>query len=173
VRASWWRNGPPPEVRPWVPLEAGERILAWARTPDGWYVLATTRALHHRGGGHGAAVPYESILEARWDPERAQLDVVEAGAARGPGAGLSLPLREPGAVPVTVRERVQASILLTRRVRLDRSAGFIVAVRRSPDGRGPLVAQVTYDAGVDPADPAVATQVDDVVAAVTAQVIAD
>jgi len=154
----------------WRPLAAGERVLARARTEEGWHLLATTRGVQHRGDGTGEAVPYQAMIDVRWSSDTGRLDMLVAEAWSGPGRLVSVVLREPGGVPATVRDRVQASILLTRRVEAGRRQGCTVAVRRAPDGEGPMIVQVTYDPGVDPEDPQLAAQVTEAVEAVSAQV---
>lgn len=145
----------PADLAPLAPLEKGERVLAWARGRGSGYVLATTLALHRlEPDGSAVVTPYVDVLTARWDPEQSALEVVEApgGAAT---RRVLLALEEPGFVPETVRERVQASIVLSRPVAVRPRAGATVVARRRPDGRGPITWQVTYDPGVRADDPRV------------------
>ena len=145
-----------------MPLVPGERVLSWGRTPEGWYAVATTHALHRRGPDGdpcaGLATPYAEILRARWDPETSTLDLIEA--VDGSTRRVLLTLDEPGLLPETVRERVQCSILASRRIQVRGSRGVTVVARRPPAGKGPVAWQVSFDTGIDESDPAVADQVD-------------
>lgn len=151
------------------PLAAGERVLATAATPEGWDVVATSRGLQYRDGDAGELVDYASMLDVRWASDTGRLDILVAGPDGRPGHQLSLELSEPGQLPATVRERVQASIVVTRRVQVRDHGQCTVAIRRDPDGHGPLFVQMTYAPGTDPTDPELSAQVAEAVEALSAQ----
>jgi len=137
--------------------------LAHGRTTGGWAAIATTHALQRRADdGEGRTTPYFDILSVRWVPDTATLELVEAG----PGGSrlVRLAFADPGLLPETVRERVQRSILATRRVRVHGSRAVTVVARRSPAGEGDLSWQVSLDKGLDEADPAVVDGVDAAIA---------
>jgi hypothetical protein len=54
-----------------------------------------------------------------------------------------------------IRERVTASVLLQRRVPVSGRLGVDVVARRPPHRDGTITWVYTYDAGLDPDDPAV------------------
>jgi hypothetical protein len=151
-----------------VPLAPGERVLAHGRTTDGWAAIATTHGLQRQDRhGQGLATPYVDILSARWLPDTTTLELVEAGPS---GSRLvRLAFDDPGLLPETVRERVQRSILATRRVRVHGSRAVTVVARRSPAGEGELAWQVSLDKGLDESDPAVADGVDAAIAELRAE----
>ena len=66
-------------------------------------------------------------------------------------------LDEPGRLLELVHERVTASVVLQRHVRLGRGRGLRVIARRAPSGAGGVQWVYEYDEGVDPDDPAVRT----------------
>ncbi|MCW2876476.1 MAG: hypothetical protein JWQ95_576 [Sphaerisporangium sp.] len=140
MRFPWSSRSLPEEAG--VTLEAGERVLVHARTPDGAYVVATDRALHLPGD---EALPWYRIDRALWD-EEGLLVVATDGAKR------RLPLPEPGRLPEAVRERVTSSILVNRHVRLGDRGGVRLVARRVP-GQDAAQWEFVFDPGLDPADP--------------------
>lgn len=163
-----FRGRVPDAVRPWVPLAPGERVLAHGRTTGGWAAIATTHALQRQTAhGEGMATPYVDILSARWVPDTATLELVETGP--GGSQRIQLAFADPGFLPETVRERVQRSILATRRVRVRGARAVTVVARRSPAGDGDLAWQVSLDKGLDESDPAVADGVDAAIAELRAE----
>lgn len=144
---------------PALPLQQGERVLAVARDHGAVAAVATTRALYY--GEELSPTPFVSVLGARWLPETTTLVLELVGEA----APQFVELDDPGLLPETVRERVQASIVVTSRVAVQGRRGVTLGGRRPPDGSGPITWQVSYDAGLDPEDP----RVDEVVQATLRQ----
>jgi hypothetical protein len=64
-------------------------------------------------------------------------------------------IAEPGRLLELVRERVTASLVLQRHVRVTGRSGLRVIARRAPRGDRPVRWFYEYDEGVDPDDPAV------------------
>jgi hypothetical protein len=62
-----------------------------------------------------------------------------------------LVLGEPGKLPPVVRERVTKSVVISRRVPMEGELGAVLAARR--DAAGAVSWTVTFDAGLDAADP--------------------
>ncbi|GGK62753.1 hypothetical protein Sme01_04810 [Sphaerisporangium melleum] len=123
-------------------LEAGERVLVHARTPDGGYVVATDRALRLPGE---AALPWYRVDRAMWD----QQGLVVVGTD---GVRHRVELPDPGRLPEAVRERVTATILVNRHVRLGERGGVRLVARRVP-GQETADWGFVFDPGLDPADP--------------------
>ncbi len=69
-------------------------------------------------------------------------------------------IEEPGALVALVRERVDASIVLQRKIPVTGKRGFTVVARRSPSGDGDLTWSFEFDPGIDPEDAVVATSAD-------------
>ena len=80
---------------------------------------------------------------------------------------LRLRLSEPRRLPEAVRERVQASIVVSAYHKLGRIGGVRVVARRS--GAAEPVWALVYDRGVDPLDPVVRARAEQILADVRAQ----
>lgn len=129
----------------------GERVLAHARTPSGAPVAVTAEALYlPQRSGDVRRVAWDHVSYAAW--EAPVLEVLEAGAT----VPARVLLEEPGRVPEAVRERVTSSIVVSERVVLvagpDGDEGARISGRRIPDSTD-LHWTVTFDPGLDPADP--------------------
>ena len=129
----------------------GERPIAHARTPSGAPVVVTAEALYlPQRSGEVRRLAWEQVVHAAW--ESPVLEVLEAGVAV-PNRVL---LDAPGRVPEAVRERVTSSIVVSERVILasgpDGDVGARISGRRQADSTD-LHWTVTFDHGLDPADP--------------------
>ncbi len=137
-------------------LARGERVLAAAATVDRGWLVATDRALRY-----GAErLPWESIAHAEWDHEARTLTVAALADDSAAARRLTVALDDPGLVPETVHERVMASIVVSRHVRLRGKAGIRVVGRRVA-GSDELAWQAVADAGLDPADEQVRAAADE------------
>jgi len=159
------RTRPPIEVGP------GERLLAWAPVAGGGWVAGTRDALYLPA----ARLPWEEVQAADWDSEQARLQVSEVGTWGEPRARHALILdesavAETGRLLQLVRERVTASVLISRHVPIDGRRGFRVIGRRAPSGHSDVQWVYEYDAGIDPDDPFVQTAADDALAAAKSDV---
>jgi hypothetical protein len=123
---------------------AGRKALAWARTRAGDWIVGTRDELVLPVAG----LRWETILAADWDAEDDTLTVVGADAT------YIVELESSALLLQLVRERVTASIVLTRRVTTDGRLGFTAMARRPPSG-GEITFTYEYDPGVDPDDPGV------------------
>ncbi len=150
-------RGTPPAVKALV--APGERVLAWSYARGGAVVVASTLAAYLPDpagtGGELARVPYEQVASATWDEP--VLDVVTVGPRR---RRFVVELDQPGLVPETVRDRVTASIVVSERVLLVGTLGARVTARRAPAGDSEVTWHVIFDAGLDPADPALRAAAD-------------
>lgn len=128
------RRAPRPELPPAIAatleLAKGERVLAFGvddRT--GGYVVATTYAFVVVSSNAERLLRrrWLSVDAAAWDPETATLTVTWADGGRGGQWTIS---GERTRLPETLRERVQASVVLSSRLTLgDRRTGR-VAIRQ-------------------------------------------
>lgn len=143
-----WRRGDrlPDAARAALGLQPRERVLAAAQVAGGGWVAATEVALVR----DGQRIAWADVAYAHWDDEESALSVDPVGEAFPPAR---FALTEPGRLPETVRERVMASIVVSRRVGVPGGHGVRVVGREvgAPD----LVWQVVPDAGVDATDPEV------------------
>ncbi len=141
--------------RPPVELAPGERALAWAVVDDGGWVVGTRDALYVPAG----RVPWEQVEAADWDDEHERLRVTEVGTWGEQRPQHLLTLTTKGAdthrLLQLVRERVTASVLLSRHVAVVGRKGVRVIARRAPAGTTPVLWLFEYDPGIDPDDPVV------------------
>jgi hypothetical protein len=138
-----------------VTLDADERVIAWARTPDDGYVVATNRGL--RLPTRPSRLGWHEIHKAVWSGR--ELAVTPAGVIAerdGFTEVADLPVEtvlliEPGDVPEQVRARVNGSVSYTSHH--DLGGGVRVAARKVSGVDG-LTWTARYDAGT-PTSPAV------------------
>ncbi len=135
--AARWRHlarsrALPAELRPLVTVERGERVLSVGRDPDDGYVLlATDRALHHRAGDNGwSRLGWEQITGVSWDTAAGSL--VIAGRTGIVPERIVLPLRARGTMPELVLERVTHTRLGCWHVPLTGNQHVLVEARRRP-----------------------------------------
>jgi hypothetical protein len=148
-------------------VPAGERLLAWGVCDDGALVVATDRSLVLPEPGGARAVRWESVAQASWQDER--LEVVETGGSGQGRRTTVLSVLQPGALPEALRERVTATIVVSEHVDLVGERGARITARRSP-GASDLTWVVTFDAGLDPRDPALREAADAAVVRLKGQV---
>jgi hypothetical protein len=148
----------PAQVRTALGLERGERVLAAARLRSGGWLVATTLALHVTGADGSAATSrhsWDRVAGAVWSDTAAMLQVTWVDGARQLVVELA---GDEGLLPEVVRERVEASVVLSRRFEVPGRRGVRVAIRRAHHG-AELSTQVVADRGVDLTDPAIAARV--------------
>ena len=131
-------------------LFRSERLLAWADTSAG-PVGGTREALYLPAG----RVAWEEVESASWDRDAGILVVREVGTWGEPKPVHRLTLDDPGRLLPHVRERVTASVVLTRYAEVSAGRGLRVTARRSASGARELSWTYDLDEGLDPADPAV------------------
>lgn len=132
----------PDDVRRAAGLAPGERLLAFAVTLDGETVVATTqRLLLVAHGTQRWARPWSCVDAAVWDGEAEVLRVGWLGEATD---ALALVQGTGARLPETVRERVQSSVVVSRRADVPGRPGARLVVRRAGEG---LVLQVVPDPG--------------------------
>lgn len=160
---------PPPQRRPVdVPREAlpdlapGERVLAVAQEDSAghWLVLTTYRLLERTAEGLTVLErPWHEVDTGAWDPD---LWVLAVSFTDGLG-GRQWQLKSqtgPGEVPVVLRERTQASVVLLREVDLGPRRTARVTIRKDLASRE-LVEQVLVSRGTGGADPELVAAVDE------------
>jgi hypothetical protein len=156
-RERW--SGLPAEVRDAVPLGEGERLLAWALTPDGAWVATNWRLFlpapaDREPLAEPAALDWDRIDKATW--ANPVLTIVPSSGA----APLRVRLDEPGDLPATVRARVTQSVAFSRRESLaPLPGGLRVVGRRSPRTRE-LRWEILFDPRTPVDDPAVQARAD-------------
>ena len=148
---------PPAGVRAHVP--AGERALAWASVQPAGFAVATDAALY---------LPIEGTVRLAWDliakatfSDAAVLVVEGRPEPRARDRAWRVVLDDPGALPTVVYERVTSSVVVSERVLLRGELGARIVARRAGEG---LRWTVTFDAGLDPRDPALRAEADEALA---------
>jgi hypothetical protein len=151
-----------PGRRPDLAVQPGERVLAWCAAADGRVVAGTRDALY---AGRPASsvvepvetvrIPWEQVEAAEWDRDTSVLRVSEVGTWGAARPVHSFVIEQPGRLLQLVRERVTSTVVLQRHVPVRGRSGLRVIARRAPGGDRRVSWVYEYDAGIDPADPAV------------------
>ncbi|MCU1536716.1 MAG: hypothetical protein JWP82_1067 [Humibacillus sp.] len=146
----------PPAVRAAVPLSSGAKVLAWAtddRSSD--YLVATTHrvALVGLDGDLRWARPWHEVEAATWQGESELLTVSWVDGSRPD----SWHVTEPSMIQQTVRERVQASVVLADEFRTTGRRTVRVVVRQDL-ASGEILEQVIAGKGARVDDPAVVAE---------------
>lgn len=149
------RDALPADVARALPLQARERVLAFSRADAGGWHVATDQALYVAGDGGHRRIAWQCVDRATWDRDSERLVVVEVADFGEPQPRHPLAITEPGRLLEVVRERVTASVLMTRHVPVAGSRGLKVVARRAPAGDGEVVWSFWLDEGLSPSDPAV------------------
>ncbi|HZG96637.1 MAG TPA: hypothetical protein VEY14_00045, partial [Nocardioidaceae bacterium] len=145
----------PAEVLASFDLSKRERVLAAAQDADGRWHVGTDLALHLTTADGVRRLPWQSIDRASWNPDDQRLVVIEVADFGEPEPRTSFVVAQPGNLLELVRERVTASVLLTRNVPVPGTRGLKVIARRAPNGTGDIDWSFWLDRRLDPADPIV------------------
>ena len=147
----------PEAVRDALELGQRERVLTFAAEksggqPTGTTVVATTHGLYavDAAGTRTVARPWHEVDAGSWSAELQQLTVTWVDRA----TPAQWALGDTSLLPETLRERVQASVVLAQKIELGprRSARAVI---RQDLATGDLVEQVVLGRGVRPDDPEV------------------
>lgn len=166
------RSALPRDVVEALPRDRGERILASSLDASGRWVVGTDRALYVPADQAPKArfhrLAWERVEHAEWDLDARVLRVTQTAPlgerlpvwvvrfAAAPDAGLETVVpTETFRLLSLIRERITASVVLDRPVRLASGGGARVIARRSPGMPGEMTWAVALDEGVDPDDPRV------------------
>lgn len=116
-----------------VEIERGERALAWTTDGDGRYIVATERSLILQRNPPGyERIGWETIDQASYAAGVLSLTLLPQGD--DPPAHLRVPVGDEPELPIAVRDRVTASIVLNQHFPLQGRRGVrVVARRRSGD----------------------------------------
>lgn len=129
-------------------LRPKERVLAWADDGAGRAVVASETALHaQRNPPEYSRYGWEQIEHVTYDAGVLTVDLVPQQGS----ASLRIPVGDAPRLPVVVRDRVTASVLIDRFVPLRGDAGVRVVARRSVDGQVAWRTVLDADLANDPA----------------------
>jgi len=149
------RHTPPRDIAAALPLAPGERVLAWTQTTDDRWHAASGHAFYIADGSRHRRVPWEQVDRAFWDRDAQRLVVLEVADFGQPQPRHELDVVEPGRLLEVVRERVTASVVMTRHVPVAGSRGLKVVARRAPAGAEEVQWSFWLDEGLEPDDPLV------------------
>ncbi len=152
------RDALPGEVREHLTLQRGERILASAAGPAGW-VVVTTHAVWLPIRAQIERVGWEHVDSAAWNQDEGVLTVVQAAPLGGRARQWFVRVDDARDLLLVVKERVRATVVVSRRLLLDGDQGVTIVGRRPP-GHDDVSWTVSVDVGVDPTDPAVRAEID-------------
>lgn len=148
----------PSQVLDGLEIGRGERVLAFAvdGITRGYAVATTWRLGTLTAGGEVAVVrPWYFVDAGVWQDSTGTLTVSWTDQARPLQWDLAA---DPGLLPETVRERVQASIVIAATVPFERQRSARVAIRTDL-ATGELIPQVVYGRGLRKDDPLVAAEI--------------
>ena len=148
-RGRRWGRVPTPRVE----VAPGEKVLAAATAADGTVMAGTRDAFYVVSGAATRRVPWEQVEAAGWDRDTDTFRLSEVGTWGEQRPVHTAQLDEPGRLLELVHERVTASVVLQRHVRIARGRGLRVIARRAPSGAGGVQWIYEYDEGVEPEDP--------------------
>ena len=123
-----WRGEPPPTAR---------------------IVLAAQDALVISSQDAPLVIAWHAVDVGLWQPP--EFSIRYRDLATGAVRMLKLSLAEAGDLPPVLRERVNRTVVVTRRVRLAGDLGAVMAARRDPAGE--IAWTIVFDPGLDPRDP--------------------
>lgn len=159
--ARWKRRGSvDADTVAQLPTESGERVLAGTRAAADRWQVGTDRALYLAGDDGWRRIPWQRVDQATWDRDTEALVVFEVADYGEPRPRHEIVMAEPGHLLELVRERVTASIMLTRHVPVAGSDGLQVIARRAPVTGGDVEWSVRLADSLDPDDPAVSRAVE-------------
>jgi hypothetical protein len=151
-------------------LDPGEKVLA-ATTGPGGDIVATTHRLLLPGPPETepeTGVAWSQIDTATWDGDDRVLMVSEIPDETGDQRRHRVVVDEPDPLVDVVRERVTASVVISRRIPIKGHRGVRVTGRRT--ARDELMWSVLLDPGVNIDDPDTRNRVNDAVALVRSEV---
>ena len=163
MRLEWTglrRPAVPDDVAAALAPEPGDKLLAWApEERTGGTVVAGRHRLHAVAPGPDGLVaalsrPWHLVDAGTWDGDTSSLTVTWVDGE--PPARFVLP--EPGMLPETLRERVQASVVYAEEVDLGGRRAARVVVRKDL-ATDRLLSQAILPKGVRSTDPGVAERV--------------
>jgi hypothetical protein len=138
----WRKPQLDPNVREQLDLRPRERVLAWADDGSGRPVVASESALHlQRTPPQYSRIGWEQVERVTYDSGVLVVTLVP----QLDSATLRVRVGDERDLPVVIRDRVTASVLVDRFVPLDEEAGVRIVGRRAADGT------VTWRGDLDPA----------------------
>ncbi len=166
MRMPWRRPVLPAQVGAALALDRSERVLEWTADTAGTVLVATTTNLYAVAGGEVVlSRPWHLVDAGRWNRDTSALTVTWVdGQRRGRWT-----IEEGAAFLQALRERVQASVVLSEAVDLGDGRSARVVVRRDL-ATDRLLGQTILGRGIRAGDPGVAEATAAALAALKEQV---
>jgi hypothetical protein len=121
----------PPDVRSQLELSDKERILAWIDDGNGRLVIASETALHlQRNPPAYSRFSWDQIENASYESDVMTITLIPELDS----ASLRVPVGQDPRLPVAVRDRVTASVVVDRFVPLEGDRGVRIIGRRGDHG---------------------------------------
>jgi hypothetical protein len=128
---KWQRSKFPDDVRRQLSLRDRERILAWADDGAGRLVVASELALHlQRNPPEYSRIGWDQIERAGYDGGVMAITLIPELSS----STLRVPVGAERELPVVIRDRVTASVVVDRFVPLVNDRGVRIVGRRSDHG---------------------------------------
>ena len=147
------RTSLPADVRSALPLGSGERPLAYAEARHGPWWVGTLAALYIPRGGDWVRLPWEVIQHAEWEQDSGALLVTQTADFGERQQQHRADFDDASRLLQLIRERVTASVVLTRFVPVEGRAGMTLVGRRAPGTEGEVEWSFVLGAGLEPDDP--------------------
>ena len=144
------------------------RILAWARSPDGW-CIGSPSALSYPEAEHWEHLGWHQIERGDWEAEQRRLSWSQYIGDGESTRDVSVELTEPGRLPELFRERISASIAVQKFIAIAGERGVLVTARRALGPSGEIVWRSTLSKGLSRRTPGVQEAVDRATAAVRSE----
>ncbi len=138
-------------------IAGAQKPLAWALAPEGWLVGTSQHVYLPDGQQFG----WHEVIRAAWDEPVMEIQT--------PHGLRRFVLGDAGRIPELVNERVRASVVVQHHVPLRGDKGVRLVARRPPGGTD-ITWRVTFDAGLDPADPQLRLAADEALAELRANI---
>jgi len=111
-------------------IPSGHKVLAWARVSGG-FLAATSEALINVDSHETNIIPWGYTLQARW--ESPLLTVTVQTTPQSAPVHMSWLINEPGLIPVAVRDRVTAAVVVDQFREIDGVGRVLFIARRVLD----------------------------------------
>ncbi|MGH3447753.1 MAG: hypothetical protein ACRDQA_29475 [Nocardioidaceae bacterium] len=143
----------PADVRDRLPLEPGERPLAWAIGAEGEWYVGSDRALYLPEANGFRRLGWEEVARADFNGDTDRLAVIEVADWGEPEPRTEITVTEPGSLLELLRERVTKSVVCSMYAPVRGRSGLSVVGRRSPVGEGQVTWSYVLGRGLSPEDP--------------------
>jgi len=141
----------------------GERVLGWCASGRSSVVATEKSLLLPEVEGGALRIPWDLVLRTAWEEDAVEVTAQDSPGGRPVVHRIALSA-DPIVLASVIRERVNASIVVQRRIELVGERGARFVARREP-GTTDLRWSVVFDAGLDPGDLDLRRRADEALAA--------